>query len=166
MNETAESCHHRDDQLLLDSMLMSSSSSDDEEQQDDYHEFTNEELNQLLYMRDDTTEPVQQYHYMKAEWLQDAQPQMAAVLQEANAHDNGHRTILNLDNENNAGQEPVFLDLDTQEVVHIIVFYVPWCPHCQVFKQHYMDVAQQVTRRRSIAMPPSAIPCRVLFLVS
>jgi predicted adenine nucleotide alpha hydrolase (AANH) superfamily ATPase len=33
------------------------------------HEFTQNELNKMLYFWDDNTEPVQEYHYMKLEWL-------------------------------------------------------------------------------------------------
>lgn len=47
---------------LLDSPAMSS-------EDEDVHEFTQSELNKMLYFWDDTTEPVQEYHYMKVEWL-------------------------------------------------------------------------------------------------
>ena len=106
----------------------------------------------MLYEWDDATEPVHEYHYMKAEWLEPPHKESIRkrVDLQRNAHDNGHRTIVDLNI--GADRDPVILDLDTEESAHVVEFYVPWCPHCQIFKSHYVEVAQEVTRR-SIAMP-------------
>jgi thiol-disulfide isomerase/thioredoxin len=36
---------------------------------------------------------------------------------------------------------------DTNQVTFIVEFYAPWCPHCQEFKAHYVNLAKKVTRR-------------------
>jgi thiol-disulfide isomerase/thioredoxin len=44
--------------------------------------------------------------------------------------------------------EPEYLKLDLQgDDVHIVEFYAPWCPHCQNFKSHYIDLAREIQRR-------------------
>lgn len=115
----------------------------------------------MLYEWDDASEPVHEYHYMKDDWKDPPQKQSTRKRADLriNARDVGHRTIVDL-NVGAVKAEPVFLDLDTEESAHVVEFYVPWCPHCQVFKSHYVDVAQEVTRR-TIGFPVSfhAVSC-------
>jgi hypothetical protein len=117
--ETAARQWHAGRCRLLDSPSMSS-------EDEDVHEFTQNELNKMLYFWDDTTEPVQEYHYMKLEWLHSKEPEENDL--QKNAHDNGHRTIVDLYKDVPKGEEPVFLDLDTQDSAHVVEFYAPWCP--------------------------------------
>ena len=39
-----------------------------------------------------------------------------------------------------------------EDTVHVIIFYAAWCPHCQRYKPHFIELAKEVMSR-SIAVP-------------
>ena len=45
---------------------------------------------------------------------------------------------------NDTAHLPAFLTSSTSGP-RVVEFYAPWCPHCQHFKPHYIDIARKVT---------------------
>lgn len=84
-------------------------------------EWSSEELNETLYKIDENT---------KKEVIV-----IDEIKQEANSKSEG-------------SNETMFLALDIQQdEVHIVEFYAPWCPHCQHFKSHYINLSKEMQRR-------------------
>ena len=43
--------------------------------------------------------------------------------------------------------KPHYIKLSKDYNITIVIFYQPWCPHCQVFKPYFIKVAEDVTNR-------------------
>ena len=138
-----------------------------------HHDFTEDELEMMLYQWDAEAMPVKEYHYMKPEWQTadavisgkaptETVPPRPVVDIEEDAEDNGHKTIVDLDKNAPPDEKLVYFDLDTQESVILMEFYAPQCPHCRHFKPHYIEVAAEVTRRSiGIDVKFMAISCQL-----
>jgi thiol-disulfide isomerase/thioredoxin len=146
-----------------------SSEEEEVEERRYHHDFTESELEQLMYQTDENADPVVEYHYMKKIWQTDnaliggnneeknkkTEEEKDSInrnnidndddMQER-AIDTGHRTVVDL-SKNAEHEDPVFLDLDTSTTAHVVEFYAPWCPHCQQFKKEYIQIARETTRR-------------------
>jgi thiol-disulfide isomerase/thioredoxin len=144
-----------------------------------HHDFSEEELDMMLFQWDEAAEPVREYHYMKPEWqTPDAVVSGATAKQKKKtssvppkrdmpdlrerARDAGDRSIVDLNRDAPPDEEPVPLNLDTGSAVHVVDFYQPWCGHCRSSKPHYIDVAREVARR-SIGIPVKfhAVSCQL-----
>jgi hypothetical protein len=106
-----------------------------------HHEFTKEELEQLMYQWDERADPVHEYHYMKLEWQtedaiigekkKDWKPPKALKPKKnldpnelkKGAKDTGERTEVDLNKDAPEDEELVFLNLDTNAAVHVVEFY-------------------------------------------
>jgi len=66
---------------------------------------------------------------------------------------NNGKRVSNSSNSSNSSDssdefEEEYIDLDLSEnQIHIVEFYAPWCPHCQDFKPEYVMLAREVQRR-------------------
>lgn len=138
-----------------------------------HHNFNDEELDMMLFQWDEAAAPVVEYHYMKQEWKT---PEMAIVNGQkptktfppkkvnprGQTRDTGYRTVVDLNKEAPFDEEPIPLDLNTWNAVHVVEFYQPWCGHCRNSKPRLVDVAREVSRR-SIAIPIKfhAVSCQL-----
>eukprot|EP00978_Attheya_sp_CCMP212_P014329 scaffold36408_cov53-Attheya_sp.AAC.2 len=121
------------------------------------HNFTEAELDKMMYYWDKTAYPVVEYTYFKDEWLNTPSNSSSNATQDSptakdqktlpeSQNGDGHKTRVDLGN----GAEnatATYFDLNTYEEVQIVEFYAPWCPHCQQFKREYIQVAREVIRR-------------------
>ena len=82
--------------------------------------FTKEELDSMLYEWDEGVYPIQEYHVTNQETLL---PKAAAVANDR--ADPGSNS-----NEDVEDEMKVYLDFNTDDEAHVIMFYQPWCPHC------------------------------------
>ena len=122
------------------SMSESSEMKESEEPVRYHHEFTKEELEQMMYQWDEGVDPVKEYHYMKTIWQtegaiigkkpKDWMPPKQVEHNNSTANDlkqgakdSKERTEVDLNKDAPADEELVVLDLDTYTAVHIIEFY-------------------------------------------
>ena len=98
------------------------------------HEFSDEELDQLMYLWDEkASSVVHEYLYMKESWRQDKSKKKerdtttSTIKKEA--IDTGDRTEVDLtrnDDDSEEGGGIAYLDLDTETSAHVVEFYAPW----------------------------------------
>jgi thiol-disulfide isomerase/thioredoxin len=121
---------------------------ENEESQQYHHQFTEQELNQMLYYWDEEAAPVVEYHYLKRSWM--------------------HETTVNssIDINDDNEEDYVYLELDTSTDAHVVEFYSPHCPHCHRLKEHYIELADEMQRRATdITVHFSAVSCTLYPMV-
>jgi len=106
--------------------------------------FTKEELDSMLYEWDEGTYPIQEYHVKDS----GQQPPKAAAAKD-NASDaaSSKNSTGSSSSDGEEDEVKVYLDFSTDEEAYVVMFYQPWCPHCQDYKPFFIEIAQAVTRR-------------------
>lgn len=99
-----------------------------------HHQFTEHELNQMLYYWDEEADPVVEYHYLKRAWMQQS------------------NETSNTTNADDGEEDYAYLNLDTTSEAHVVEFYSHNCPHCHRLKEHYIELAYEM-KHRSIVTP-------------
>jgi thiol-disulfide isomerase/thioredoxin len=137
------------------------------------HAFSDEELDKLMYLWDDkASSVVHEYLYMKKSWRHGAEGSQSLDNKEGHdlkqgAIDTGDRTEVDLTKKDNSEDEEIaYLELDTEESVHVVEFYAPWCPHCLLLRSEYIELAGELSRR-SIGIPVEfhAVSCDLFRMV-
>lgn len=130
----------------------------------DHHNFTDEELDKVLYLWDERASfAVYEYLYMKTEWRLSNGIESQEESRSANKESNLKRAESKDTGVDSSGEKTVvYLDLNTETTVHVVEFYAPWCPHCQHFKSEYIELAREIARRSlGITVEFHAVSCEL-----
>lgn len=133
-----------------------------------HHDFTEDELDKMLYFWDKNATAVHEYLYMKKAW-QHPPSEIEALKEEDSLRDNavdvGYRTHVDLTKTDPNEEDIIYLKLPNNNV-HVVEFYAPWCAHCIHFRETYMQIAAEVTSR-SIGTPVQfhAVSCELFRMI-
>ena len=99
--------------------------------------WTEDELEQVLYLWDNNTSPVIEFKHLPS-----ISSSTDIITDDADAENPNDRS--NTKNSNSTS----YLDISIEgDDVHIFKFYAYWCPYCQHFKPAYVQIAREVVKR-------------------
>jgi len=120
--------------------LPSSDSSDDEDSGDESGDNAAQRQTPSQYMYGDEYEPyVIDYHVGPFDDSEGREESVMAYYAGADAN-----TAKRRDEYEYKKIHPDFVFNSTDGAARVVEFYTPWCPHCQQYKHHYVDMARQV----------------------
>jgi thiol-disulfide isomerase/thioredoxin len=133
-----------------------------------HHNFTEHELDMMLYFWDKNATAVHEYMFMKNAWKQPPSEIDAFKKDDSlrhNAVDAGHRTNVDLTKTDPDEEDIVYLNLP-RDKVHVVEFYASWCAHCIHMRESYIKMAAEVTSR-SIGTPVQfhAVSCELFRMI-